>query len=674
MWGQEEKEEVRILFILTSRAPQGRPERHVASHGLVGVSIMRIPDEKVEEVRAASDIMDVVGEYVRLKKRGANYFGLCPFHNEKSPSFSVNPRLGIFKCFGCQEGGDVFTFVSKVENLGFTETVRMLAERAGIPLPVEEGPQEDQTEIESIYHALRFAGRFFFEQLTQTDAGKPALAYLEDRGFSPKTIKQFGLGFAPESWDALLRAAEVHHFEPAILEKAGLVLSRKQGDGYYDRFRGRVVFPIFSHVGRVLGFGGRILTSATDHPKYINSPETKVYFKSRVLYGLYQSKQAIRKSEEVLLVEGYTDVISLHQAGVQNVVASSGTALTNEQVKVLGRYAKRILLLYDADNAGLEAALRGINLVLAQGLSVYAIALPKGEDPDSFVRKHGGAEFGAYARKHRQDFIAFTYAAARRAGRLDTPEGEATTMHHVMESIAQIPDPLMQETFLRRASEVMGVPDIRLHQALATHVKDQRPRGQEFGPTPELPPLEAYGDDVNTEADEEASNWADPLPEEKNLLRLMLEHGRSMVELILGNMALDEFTEGPARTMAKSFLSMYQQGEVETHPFLEGTYGEAVQRLAAEVMVDRYTPSDNWKERKIAVPRLNEHPEEAAISAMTLLKLDRVQEAIEQQKQKIFHAAQNNSPDLRSLQEGMMALHQLHKHITQRAFLDDSRG
>lgn len=631
---------------------------------------MFIPDDKVEEVRAASNIVDVVGEYVRLKKRGANYFGLCPFHNEKSPSFSVNQRLGIFKCFGCQEGGDVFTFVSKVENVGFTETVKMLAERAGIPLPMEEGPREEQTEIEAIYHALRFAGRFFYEQLTKTGAGKPALDYLQDRGFTPKTIKQFGLGYAPDTWDSLLRAAEADHLDAETLEKAGLVLPRKQGDGYYDRFRGRVVFPIFSHVGKVLGFGGRILTSDTDQPKYINSPETKVYNKSRVLYGLYQGKQAIRKTEEVLLVEGYTDVISLHQAGVQHVVASSGTALTQEQVKVLGRYAKRILLLYDADNAGLGAALRGINLVLEQGLSAYAIALPRGEDPDSFVREQGGEAFAAYARKHRQDFIAFTYAAARRAGALDTPEGEAETMHNIIDSIAQIPDPLMQETFLRRASEVLGVPDIRLHEALAAHRQEQRPRRTVQAPMPDMPPPDAYGDDDFREEDYEAMQTGpDPLPEEKTLLRLMLEHGVSMVELILGNMALDEFTEGPARTIAETFLQMYQDDAVEPQRFLDGTYGEAAQRLAAEVMVDRYTPSENWKERKIAVPRLNEDPHEAAASAMTLLKLDRVHEAIEQQKRKIYTASQSEGEDLRALQEQMMALHELRKQIEQRAFL-----
>ncbi|HMB90674.1 MAG TPA: DNA primase, partial [Rhodothermales bacterium] len=252
---------------------------------------MIIPDHKIEEIRAASDIVDVVSDYVRLKKRGSNHFGLCPFHNEKSPSFSVNPSMGIFKCFGCSAGGDVFQFIMRIESHSFPEAARMLAERAGIPLPEHDEEREQSSEMESIYHALRFAARFFYDQLTTTNAGKPALDYLTGRGFSPKTIKKFGLGYAPDQWDALLKEAERKHVDAETLEKAGLVLSRKDNSGYYDRFRGRVIFPIFSHVGKVLGFGGRILEADSDQPKYINSPETKVYNKSRVLYGLYHGKQ-----------------------------------------------------------------------------------------------------------------------------------------------------------------------------------------------------------------------------------------------------------------------------------------------------------------------------------------------------------------------------------------------
>ncbi len=637
---------------------------------------MIIPEHKVEEVRAASDVVDVVSDYVRLKKRGSNFFGLCPFHNEKTPSFSVNPSMGIYKCFGCGKGGNVFQFVMEMEAVGFPEAVRMLAERAGIPLPEQDDEREHAGEIESIYHALRFAARFFYDQLTQTQAGRPALDYLTGRGFTPKTIKQFGLGYAPDAWDALLKAAEANHVAPETLEKAGLVLPRKDGNGHYDRFRDRVVFPIFSHVGKVLGFGGRILRADPEQPKYINSPETKVYNKSRVLYGLYQAKQAVRKSEEAILVEGYTDVMALHQAGVENVVASSGTALTEEQIKTLGRYARRVLLLYDADAAGAGAALRGIDLVLEQGLAAYAVALPGGEDPDSFVRQHGGEAFRDFAARQRQDFVGFVYAQARRAGQLDTPEGQAETMHAVLASVARIPDPLMQETFLRRASEVLGVPDMQLRPVLANLLRERvqqarrEARRQEAAPAA-APPSAA---EPPVEASPEAPaapppSAAEPLPPEKTLIRLMLEHGTPMVEFILGRMALDEFSPGPAREIVEILLAMYREEAVDPKKFFDGSFAEPVQSLAAGVLVDRYEPSENWQlMQNIAVPRINEDAEKAATSAMTLLKLERVREAIAQQKEKMYRATQDGG-DLRPLQTEMMALHDLRRQIERREFL-----
>ncbi|NBC17684.1 MAG: DNA primase [Bacteroidetes bacterium] len=647
---------------------------------------MYIPDDKLEEVRAASDIVDVVSDYVKLKKRGSNYFGLCPFHNEKTPSFSVNPSMGIFKCFGCHEGGDVFSFISKIENIGFTETVRLLAERAGIPLPVDEAQREQSSEVESIYHALRFAARFFYKQLTQTDAGQPALEYLKGRGFTATTIKRFGLGYAPDRWDALLNAAEEEHVTPETLEKAGLVLPRKNSDGYYDRFRGRVIFPIFSHVGKVLGFGGRILSGDSDQPKYINSPETKVYSKSRVLYGLYQGKQAIRQAEEVLLVEGYTDVIALHQAGVENVVASSGTALTEKQIKVLNRYAKRILLLYDADNAGMTAAVRGIDLVLAHGLAPYAVSLPAGEDPDSYVQTHGGEAFEAMLDEERQDFVTFLHAQAERQGLLDTPEDSSEAQRSVLETIASIPEEraLDRDAYLRHASEVFGVyeSDLRrefeqivrqqqqknrarrrrsqAQQAASASSGDPRPASARSGPSQEADAAPADQDPEPVE----------PLPEEKMLLRLMLEHGTRLVEAVLGHMALDEFTEGPSRRIVEHLIEMYQEDAVDKQPFLDGTLGSEIQRLATEVMVDRYAPSENWSSRQnITVPRMNDDPYEAAASAMTLLKLDRVNEAIERQRERLYQATRHDDSDLTELQTEMMELHELRKHIEQRAFL-----
>ncbi|GIV61192.1 MAG: DNA primase [Rhodothermaceae bacterium] len=632
---------------------------------------MFIPDEKIEEIRAATDIVDVVGDYVRLKKRGSKYWGLCPFHSEKTPSFSVDPEQNLFYCFGCHKGGDVFTFVRETEGVGFHEAVRTLAERAGIPLPLEDAWSEEAGEVEAILHALRFAARFFYHRLTREPDGRVALDYLKQRGFTAETIRHFGLGYAPDQWDGLLRAAAEAQINPEVLEKAGLVIPRREGEGYYDRFRGRLMFPILSHVGKVLGFGGRILTAEEGQPKYINTPETKVYNKSRVLYGLYQAKRAIRSRGEAILVEGYTDVMALHQAGVEHVVASSGTALTKEQVRMLGRYCQRVLLLYDADTAGVEATLRGIDLVLEQGLVVYAVALPGGEDPDSFVRAHGGPAFEAYVSEHRNDFVTFIHEMARRAGTLDTPEGVARTQRQVLSAIARIPDPLLLESYLRRASEVLGVPDMQLRRVLDDLQRAQG-RGARRSLRPEPPvvrePAPAAGTEETTPPVE-----GEPLPQERVLLRLMIEHGSPMIEFVLGHMAEDEFTEGPAREMVRCLLAMYEDGDVRPRRLLEGVYGEALQRLAAAVLVDPYEPSENWLRRQnIPVPRMHEDPYESAASAMTLLKRIRVEAVIERKKRELYEAQQAGQ-DVRRLQEEMMALHQLRRLIEQRAFLERER-
>lgn len=631
---------------------------------------MYFSDETIETVRAASDVIDIVGDYLRLKKRGSNYFGLCPFHSENTPSFSVNPEMGIFKCFGCGAGGDVFQFVMRVEGMSFPEAVRTLAEKAGVELP-DEGETDGERigETEAVYSALRFAARFYYHELTQTEAGKDALTYLRDRGFSQETITKFGLGYAPDGWDALLKAAEAQHVSTEVLEEAGLVIQRKGKSGYYDRFRGRLLFPILSHVGKVLGFGGRILDASSDQPKYINSPETRVYNKSRVLYGLYQAKHAIRKQEEVLLVEGYTDVISLHQAGIRHAVASSGTSLTRDQVRLLSRYARRIVLVFDADAAGTGAAKRGIDIVLPEGLSVYIVELPAGEDPDSFARK-GDASLLQYLEAHRSDFVTFLHAVAGRGGALDTPEGEAENMHAILAAIARMPDPLMQETYLRRASGVLGVPDARLHQVLDGLV--QADRSERSNRTAHTAPPQRRPQDAAA-ASRRDRRPAEPttLPEERTLIRLMLEHGSSMVEFILGNTSLDEYTPGAVRKTVEHFLTQYESGAVDRRPFLEGRYGTDVQELVAEVAVIRHEPSENWeRKQRITVPKLDEDPYEAAVSAMTYLKLDRIEHAIDEKKREQFEAG-SRGDDVRDVQTDIMQLKKLQAQIRRQEFLED---
>ena len=645
---------------------------------------MRIADQTVEEVRSVADIVEVVGDYVRLKKRGTNYIGLCPFHTEKSPSFNVNPGIGIFKCFGCGEGGDVFAFVGRMEQVPFPEAVRLLAERYGVVIPETDEEASVSSEQESIIEALRFAARFFHEHLVNDPAGESARSYLKQRGISPATARKFGLGYAPDRWDALLGAAEAAHVSVEVLEKAGLVLSRKDGSGWYDRYRHRLIFPILSHVSKVLGFGGRILVDDKDQPKYVNSPETLVYHKSRVLYGLSHARKAIRGREEAVLVEGYTDVLSLHQAGVEHVVASSGTALTSEQVKLLSRYARRVLLLYDADDAGVKAAARGIELCLEGGLVPYVVALPDGEDPDSFVRNHGAAAFEDYLKKHRREFVSYLHERARRDGLLDAPDTRAAAQHAVVATIARIPDPLLLESYLQQAASVFDVPDVYLRRALKAGPGSRRPAQREDrerqGPVPERFVFDEGNSDRYAEAGsglvvlghgaekERPRSLPNVLPEEKTLVRLMLEHGMDLVGHVLSRTSLDEFTEGPARDAATRLVEQYQAGTIDRTPFLDGSFGSAVQSFAAEVMTDVYEPSLGWIKLKIEVPRLNEDPVAAADSAMTLLKLDRLDEMIVETRRSVFEAEQTGE-DFRALQERLLELYEWRRQIEDRQFL-----
>lgn len=624
-----------------------------------------IPDSAIEEVRGLSDIVDVVGDYVRLKKRGSNFVGLCPFHTEKTPSFNVNPGMGIYKCFGCGEGGDVFSFVSRLEGLSFPESVRVLAERVGVVLPEEDAPGDDASENETIYHALRFAARFFHNALA-TEEAKEARAILKKRGISPESVKTFGLGFAPDAWDGLLNEAGKAPIEADVLEKAGLVIPRKDASGHYDRYRYRLIFPIFSHVGKVLGFGGRIIRE-DDEPKYINSPETAVYNKSRVLYGLYHAKNAIRSQEEAILVEGYTDVISLYQAGVKHVVASSGTALTTDQVAALARYAKTIVLLYDADKAGLRAALRGIDLILKSGLIPYAVRLPDGEDPDSYVRTHGGPAFEAYLRDHRQHFVDFVHDNARAAGSMDTPEGRAAVQRTIVQSVALIPDDLIRESYLRTASAVLDIPDVQLRPVLEAArrgerqalVRQERVRTRTTlagGETPALTPR------VREEGR--------PLPSEKKLLRLMLEGGLDMVEWIMGNMPLSDFTDGTARRMASELVRQYEQNAFDRTRFLSQQVDEGIRSLSAEVMTEEWEPSENWSRRKnIRVPGLDENASEAAVSAMVLLKLHRLREKEDALRQEIFRR-ESEGADTHELNRQLVDLKRFEKAVKERKFID----
>jgi len=425
---------------------------------------MRIPEEKIQEIREATDIHEVISQYVSLKKRGKSYLGLCPFHQEKTPSFSVDPVRGFYHCFGCGAGGNVFTFLMQIERRGFPEVLKDLADKAGITLPRYEDSDDQLKETEALYLANQFASEFFHHQLFETPEGKKTQAYLKRRGFEGEILKTFMIGYAPSQWDGLLKAAGKKGYSEKILLKAGLAIARKDGSGCYDRFRTRLIFPILNVSGRVTGFGGRNLKKEGS-PKYLNSPETPIYQKSRLLYGLYQSKNGIRKNDKALLVEGYTDLMQLHKHGFDYGVATSGTALTMDQAKLLARYTKNVTLVYDGDSAGFAAAFRGLDILISAGLRVRIAVLPGGWDPDSLLLKKDRAAMEAVL-EDSKSFVDFELALILKDIRAGTPQEKASAAHTLLETISKIPDPLERNLFIKDVSEKLEIDENLLNRQL----------------------------------------------------------------------------------------------------------------------------------------------------------------------------------------------------------------
>ena len=618
-----------------------------------------IPDSVIEEVRAASDLVDVVSDRVRLKKQGSSYIGLCPFHNEKTPSFNVVPDKGFFHCFGCRESGDVFSFVQKIEGAGFLDAVRLLADRAGIEIR-EEGASTEGDRKAGLHAALRFAAGYFYTTLG-TPEGERAVEYLKSRGFSKEAVREFGIGVATPAWDGLVQAATEAGYKPEVLEAVGLVKER-QGGGFYDVFRDRLMFPILSPIGKVLGFGGRILpdtqTGSADYTpaKYVNSPETEVYQKSQVLYGMKQAKRAIRTEREAIIVEGYADVVSLWDAGVRNVVAASGTALTSQQLDALKRLdVQRLVLLFDADEAGQSAAQKGIDRALDAELAPYAVTLPDGADPDSFVRQFGTEAFRTVLREERMDFVAFLARRARQAGRLATPEGKAEVVRDVLATIRRMQDPILVEGYLRRASQELDVVDTDIRRL--------------FGGQKPKPPPRRF--DREPEVRERAPVEVPVVrPEEAMLIRLMVEHGSPMVEHILTRMGVDEFTEGPSQRVVAALIAQFEAGTVEAAPFIRGDFGEAERVLVTDALAERHGLSGNWLSKVgVNAKQRDDQPFAAATSAMRLLKLDRVQEAITALTQEI-QAAERAGEDIEHLQVEVGALNDLRRQIDSGEFME----
>ncbi|MEX0770524.1 MAG: DNA primase [Balneolaceae bacterium] len=605
-----------------------------------------ISDEKKEEIRETADLVEVVGDYVRLKRSGNSYVGLCPFHDEKTPSFNVTPRLGIYKCFGCGASGDIFSFIMEMEGVGFNEALRSLADRYGVNLPEEHSPEEDQKhqEREGIYHALRFAGLYYFRLLKESDEADKARKYLEKRGYDGQVIKSFGLGYAPRHGEALLNEAKREGIREEYLQKADLIKPSKRGDGFYDTFRGRLIFPIFSPSGKVIAFAGRVLGDEKT-AKYINSAQTSVYNKSEVVYGVNFAKNEIRKHEEVILVEGYTDVITMHQHEIKNVVASSGTALTSQQIRILKRYGKRLVMIYDSDSAGQAAMKRGINIALSEGMDVELLELPSDEDPDSFVKKFGQDSFRELKKKEASDFVTFRIRQAEEQGEMERPGDRTTLIASILESIAEMPDELARQVYVQhlhqKTQKYRNSSDKELFDQLRKILTEkkrksrkssgrQAPRNEPApGKPPQPPPIPAreFGEPAGRRSGPDSGqplrmkSSAKKRPHyEIELIRLMIQYGEKMIDYI-GRLCNENlFEDDELRNFYCDIIQRHQEEEevsVEHYAHREAPYP----RLVGDVMLERYSASERHHEKTGARFKRDKDPYKTAKSTIKPLRL-----------------------------------------------------
>lgn len=569
-------------------------------------------------------VEDIVGEFVTLKKRGANLQGLCPFHNEKSPSFSVNPVRNIYKCFGCGKAGGPLQFLMDYQQLSYPDALRYIAKKYNIEIEEEyrsdEQKQQEQEKhnlTESIYIANGAAQKYFTDYMLNNDNGKIGLAYFKERGFLQHTIDKFQLGFAPDGGDGFTKYATKNGFQLDVLKKAGLT-SPKEGSTY-DFFRNRVMFPIHNMTGKVVGFGGRIMIKDEKSPKYVNTPESEVYQKSRILYGAYFAKQEIRKKDECLLVEGYTDVISLHQAGIENAVASSGTALTPDQIRLVKRITPNITMLYDGDNAGIKAALRGTDLILEEGMNVRIVILPDQEDPDSYVKKVGVEAFNKYIQENKKDLILFKTSLFAAEAKTD-PIKKAELIRDIIESIGKIPDPIQRSVYIKECAQLFDMNE----QILITEVNKSRRKkasekakeeGAPVDPNEESQQQSATTQRYNEQAHKEQMHVAEgTLPYlEREVMRVLIEFSNwgimdedtevSVTAYILDEMEGMEIETPRYKPLYALVKCEFAEGNVHPDSFYTGNDDRDIGNLTIELLEKPYTVSDNWfTKHKVIVP------------------------------------------------------------------------
>ncbi len=561
-------------------------------------------------------IEEVVGDFVPLKKRGSSLIGNCPFHNEKTPSFHVSVAKGIYKCFGCGKGGDSVHFIMDHEKYSYPEALKYLANKYNIEVEeIAQSPQniEAQNARESLYIVSEYAANYFANELWTGEEGRAiGLSYFKERGFREDIVKKFQLGYSPDVWDALIQSSVAAGHKEDYLERTGLAIRNDKGK-LYDRFRGRVMFPIHNFTGRIIGFGGRTLKTDKNVPKYVNSPESEIYHKSNVLYGLFHAKKAIRDADNCYLVEGYADVLSVHQAGIENVVASSGTSLTTEQIRLIGRFTQNVTILYDGDAAGIKASLRGLDMILEEGLNVKVVLFPDGHDPDSYMHHVGSGEFKKYIENTRKDFILYKASILLKEAGTD-PIKRAGIIRDIVESIAKIPDDIKASVFIRECSGLLQIEErtllSELNKIRAAKFKKSsntnNAQSQQFqNPYQDGPPDNLFENpDPGAALAPEAAPDNDQI-QEREIVRLLLAFGHELVNwdkidnMYIGSFIMQNLSDVTFEdALCKRIIDIYRE-EIENghlpvaNQFIKSEDRE-IQDLAITLSTSPYTLSDNW--------------------------------------------------------------------------------
>ncbi len=551
---------------------------------------MVIPERKIEEVRSSVNIVDIIAETVQLRKRGKNYIGLCPFHQEKTPSFTVSSEKQIYHCFGCHAGGNVFKFLMDYQNVSFVEAVKAIAERVGITIEYHEAPPtEEQTEQEILYDINTVAARYFSNNLLQSLPGEIARSYFEDRKIKVQTQRIFGLGYALQDWDHIVKFLKENNIDLEKAKYLGLIDRKDNGD-YYDKFRGRIIFPIFSPNGRVIAFGGRIMDKAAV-AKYLNSPESSIYSKRKSLYGLSHSKDEIRRLDKAILVEGYMDLISLFQHGIKNVVASSGTALTEEQVQMLSRYTKNIVVFYDADTAGVKASLRSIELLVRQDFYVKIAELPTGEDPDSFVQKYGKDEFDEYL-KRAQNFLEYQTAQLEKQGKFEDPAQHTDAIRELVQSVSFVNDELKRSILIKSVAKKFNLREKLLESELDKVLSVSKHRS-EFKPANKEVAIEQERslDKIAVVKEKNAS------PVERDLIKLLFEGDKEIVNYIFTYIKPEDFSNSTVRDLAEVVheANLHEESILPA-VLIEKITDVKVKDYIINLSFDKYVLSKTWEE------------------------------------------------------------------------------